>query len=266
VTIAHEVHGSGPAVLLLHEGVADRRMWRHQIPVLEPDHIVVAPDLRGFGKTPHASGSFSHVEDVRELLDELAIERATVVGGSLGGRVALELALTHPHRVARLVLCPPALPDWEWSEVVRRTWRDEMEAYEAGDLDRATELNVELWVDGPSRGPDAVDPEVRNLVRTMQRHALELPEPDPAPGPEPELDPPASERLGEVRVPTLLVVGDEDAEDFDRIADRLAAEIRGAHKVVIQGAAHVVPLEKPEDFNRVLLEFLDEAPTYTSTS
>jgi len=263
VTIGHEVRGSGPAVLLVHEGVADRRMWRHQIPALEPDHTVVAVDLRGFGETPQASGAFSHVEDLREVLDERGIERAAVVGGSLGGRVALELALVHPECVSLLVLCPPALPDWEWSPVVRAAWQAENEAYEAGDLDRATEVNVELWVDGPNRGPGAVDAGVRDLVRTMQRHAFELPEPDPPPGPEAKLDPPAAQRLGEIRVPTLVVVGDEDVADFRAIAELVGTQIAGARVVVIEGAAHVAPLERPADFNRVLLEFLaadDEAP------
>ena len=261
MTIAHTVTGSGPSVLLLHEGVADRRMWRHQVEALPDEWTVVAPDLRGFGETPQVSGPFSHVEDVRELLDELAIGSSAVVGGSFGGRVALEFALTHPDRVTALVLCPPALRGWDWSETVREAWRAEEEAYEAGDLDRATEINVDLWVDGPNRGPEAVDPEVRELVRTMQRHAFELPWPDPEPE-EASLDPPAEARLGELRMPTLVVVGDADVEDFDRIADLVAAGVPGARKVVIEDAAHVLALEKPAEFNRVLVEFLHDS--YTS--
>ena len=261
MTIAYEVHGDGPAVLLVHEGVADRRMWRGQVPVLARDHCVVAVDLRGFGETPNASGPFSHADDLREVLDEVGIERATVVGGSLGAKVALQFASTHPGRVERLVLCPPVLPGWEWSERVRRGWQEEEEAYDAGDLDRATEVNVELWVDGPGRGPDAVDAEVRDLVRTMQRHAFELPEPDPPP--EPASDPDV--RLADVRAPTLVLVGDEDVEDFLAMADIVAAGIPGARKVVVEGAAHVVALEKPEEFNRALLDFLSDPAAYTST-
>ena len=264
MTIAHEVTGSGPAVVLLHEGVADRRMWRHQVDALRDRWTVVAPDLRGFGETPHASGPFSHVEDVRELLDELAIPSAVVVGGSFGGRVALELALAHPERVAALVLCPPALPGWDWSQAVLEGWRAEEEAYEAGDLDRAAEINVELWVDGPSRGPDAVDSEVRDLVRTMQRHAYDLAEPNPPPQ-DAKLDPAAAQRLGEIGVPTLVVVGDADVEDFAQIATIVAAGIPGARHLVIEDAAHVVALEKPAEFNRGLLEFLEASAAYTST-
>lgn len=256
MTIAYETHGAGPAVLLVHEGVADRRMWRGQVPVLARDHRVVAVDLRGFGDTPLSSGPFSHVEDLREVLDELGIERAAVVGGSFGAKVALGFAVTYPERVERLVLCPPVLPGREWSERVRRGWQEEEEAYEAGDLDRAAEVNVELWVDGPNRGPDEVDPEVRDLARTMQRRAYELPEPDPPPEPAPDPD----VRLADVSMPTLVVVGDEDVEDFLAMADAAAAGIPGAQKVVVEGAAHVIALEKPQEFNAALLAFLAATP------
>jgi len=256
MTIAYETHGDGPVVLLVHEGVADRRMWRGQAPVLARHHRVVAVDLRGFGETPNASGPFSNVDDLREVLDELGIERATVVGGSHGAKVALGFAVAHPERVERLVLCPPVLPGWEWSERVRRGWQEEEEAYEAGDLDRAAEVNVELWVDGPNRGPDEVDPEVRDLVRAMQRHAFELPEPDPSPEPAPD----PAVRLADVHVPTLVVVGDQDVEDFLDMADEAAAGIPGARKVVIECAAHVIALEKPEEFNAALLAFLAGHP------
>jgi pimeloyl-ACP methyl ester carboxylesterase len=231
-------------------------MWRGQAPVLARHHRVVAVDLRGFGETPNASGPFSNVDDLREVLDELGIERATVVGGSHGAKVALGFAVAHPERVERLVLCPPVLPGWEWSERVRRGWQEEEEAYEAGDHDRAAAVNVELWVDGPNRGPDEVDPEVRDLVRAMQRHAFELPEPDPSPEPAPD----PAVRLADVHVPTLVVVGDQDVEDFLDMADEAAAGIPGARKVVIEGAAHVIALEKPQEFNAALLAFLAGHP------
>jgi 3-oxoadipate enol-lactonase len=251
----YEVSGSGPPVVLLHEGIADSRMWLRQLPVLEPEFTVVRIDQRGFGRSLLPSGPFSPVEDVVSVLDELGLERADVVGASFGGRVALELAGAHPERVERLVLVAPGLGDHDWSEEVSRFNRDEEEAYEAGDLDRATDLNVRLWVDGPRRGPDAVSAEVRELVRTMQREAFEQPEPDPPPEPA-WPDPPVHGRLGELRLPTLVVVGDEDVPDMLAIAERLATEIPGARKVVLQDAAHMLPLERPQEFNRSLLDFL----------
>ena len=249
------VSGSGPPVVLLHEGIADSRMWLHQLPVLEPEFTVVRIDLRGFGRSPHASGRFSPVDDVVSVLDELGLERATVVGASFGGRVALELAGARPERVERLVLVAPGLGGHDWSEEVTRVWTQEEEAFEAGDLDRATDVNVRLWVDGPRRGPDAVPAEVREFVRTMQREAFELPEPDPPPE-SVWPDPPVHARLGELRMPTLVVVGDEDVPDMLAIADRLAAEIPGARKVVLADTAHMLPLERPDELNRILLDFL----------
>jgi 3-oxoadipate enol-lactonase len=251
----HEVSGSGPPLVLLHEGIADSRMWVHQLPVLEPEFTVVRIDQRGFGRSPLPAGRFSRVDDVVSVLDELGLERATVVGASLGGRVALELAAAHPERVERLVAVAPGLGDHDWSEEVKRSWEAEEEAYEAGDLDRATDLNVRLWVDGPRRGPDAVPAEVREFVRTMLREAFELPEPDPLPEsawPEPSV----GGRLGELRMPTLVVVGDEDVPDMLEIADRLEREIPGARKVVLRDTAHMLPLERPQEFNRILLDFL----------
>jgi 3-oxoadipate enol-lactonase len=251
----HEVSGSGSPLVLLHEGIADSRMWRHQLPVLEPEFTVVRIDQRGFGRSPLPTGRFSRVEDVVSVLDELGLERATVLGASLGGRVALELAGAHPDRVERLVLVAPGLGGHDWSEEVMRVFEEEEEALEAGDLDRATELNVRLWVDGPRRGPDAVPADARDLVATMQREAFELPEPDPLPEsvwPEPAVD----GRLGELAMPTLVVVGDEDVPDMLEIADRLAAEIPGARKVVLGDTAHMSPLERPQELNRVLLDFL----------
>jgi 3-oxoadipate enol-lactonase len=251
----YEVSGSGPPVVLLHEGIADSRMWVHQLPALEPEFTVVRIDQRGFGRSPLPPGRLSRVEDVVSVLDELGLERAAVVGASFGGRVALELAGAHPERVERLVLVAPGLGGHDWSEEVRRFNDEEEAAYEAGDLDRATDLNVRLWVDGPRRGPDAVPSEVREQVRTMQREAFELPEPDPLPEsvwPEPPVD----GRLGELATPTLVVVGDEDVPDMLEIAGRLAAEIPGARKAIFPDTAHMLPLERPEEFNRILLDFL----------
>ncbi|QZY30070.1 alpha/beta fold hydrolase [Nocardioides coralli] len=105
--LAHDDLGAGPPVLLLHSGVTDRRMWADVAPALADDYRVVAPDLRGFGDSPLPGEHFTDVADLVVLLDNLAIDRVAVVGSSLGGRVALELATAHPERVSALVLCVP---------------------------------------------------------------------------------------------------------------------------------------------------------------
>jgi pimeloyl-ACP methyl ester carboxylesterase len=258
--LAHDVDGEGPAVLLVHEGIADRRMWEPQVGAfVDAGHTVVRCDLRGFGDSELVPGPFSNVGDLHELLGSLGIERAALVGGSYGARVALEYTLTHPEAVDALVLMGPGLRDVDWSDEVEEFGRKEDELVEAGDIEAAVELNVRMWVDGPARTPSQVDPAVRERVREMQRRAFEVGLAVPDAGPDEPFDPPASARLGELRCPVLIVVGDLDQPDILRVADQLATGIPGARKEVIPGTAHVPSMEKPEEFNRLVLDFLQAA-------
>jgi 3-oxoadipate enol-lactonase len=139
---------------------------------------------------------------------------------------------------------------------VRQFGAEEEALLERGDLTAATELNLRMWVDGPRRISDQVNPAVRERVREMQYHAFTIPEPEGIE--ERPLIPPAIGRLAEVRARTLIVVGDYDVEEKLTVADRLAAEISGARKVIVPGAAHMVTMEQPEVFNRIALDFLSE--------
>jgi pimeloyl-ACP methyl ester carboxylesterase len=243
-------------VLLIHAGIADSRMWRSQVDVLEVVGFrVVAPDLRGYGERPLEAGAFSHVRDVESLLDR----PVAVVGNSLGGRVALELALHRPDLVERLVLIAPGLPGWDWSAATRAGWDEEEAAFDRGDLDAAAEATLRLWVDGPRRSPEDVAADVRAAVRTMvlrsyelQRNAEDAHE-ETLPGGS------VSDRLPEIRCPTLVLVGDEDVSDMRAIAAHLVDSIRDARLVTIRAAGHLPSLERPEETNAELLAFLDAA-------
>lgn len=255
--LAHDVEGDGRAVLLIHEGIADRRMWEPQMgPFVAAGLRVIRCDLRGFGDTPEAAVPFSHVEDVAELLDHLGIERIALVAGSLGARVALEYTLTHPQQVDALVLMGPGMRGLQPKPELERAWEEEEALVEAGDVDGAVEVNLRTWVDGPSRSPDEVDPEVRELVRKMQRRAFDVQLAVQDPGAEAPFDPPATARLGEVTCPTLIVVGDLDQPSILAVADELAAGIHRARKEVIAGSAHIPSLERADEFNRLVLDFL----------
>lgn len=262
--LSYAIAGSGPAVVLVHAGICDMRMWDPQVePLLAAGRRVVRYDLRGYGSSTLPPGRFSHVGDLRGLLDVLEIQSAAVVGVSVGGRISLELALVHPELVEALVLVGPGLREWEWSDAVRRFGEEEEALVDRGEVDAAVELNLRMWVDGPERAPSEVDPEVRERVRQMQRRAFEIDlaafEQEPHPGPEDPLEPPASARLAEVSAPTLVLVGEKDQPDILRIADVLTDGIPGARKVEIPDTAHVPSMEKPDEFNRLLLEFLNES-------
>ena len=253
----HEVAGDGSPVLLIHEGICDSRVWAPQWSTFPQAHRTVRFDLRGFGSTPFPAEPYSHARDVLDLLDALELGAAAVVGCSLGGRVALEVTLARPDLVDRLVLVAAGLPDHAWSETVRSYGKEEDAALERGDLDAAVEANLRMWVDGPRRRPHEVDPDVRRVVGEMQRRAFELQLPVWEKAEEQLLVPDVGSRLAELRVPTLVLVGGEDVSDMHEISARLAAEIPGARKEEIAGAAHVPSLERPEEFDRLVLGFLD---------
>jgi 3-oxoadipate enol-lactonase len=251
-----EQAGSGSPVVLIHEGIADSRMWEPQWRPYSERFRVVRFDLRGFGQSPPAVGTFSLSGDVVQLLDELDLGPATLVGVSLGGAVAMETTIARPDLVSRLVVVAPGLRGFEMSDETKAGWDDEEAALERGDVDEAVEVNMRMWVDGPSRSPDEVDGEVRRKVAEMQRRAIEIyleaaEEGEPRP-----LVEDWGDRLAEITVPTLVLVGDLDRPEMLQIAERLEAEIPNARRETITGVAHVPSMERPDEFDRLVLEFL----------
>jgi pimeloyl-ACP methyl ester carboxylesterase len=225
-------------VILLHSALGDSRLWKRQVPALEREHHVLAPDLPGWGDNPMPAEPYSFVDFVAELLP------GVLVGNSFGGAIALRTALAHQDRVERLVLVGSGLPAWDWTEEMRTHFAAEEEVFEAGDLDGAAELNMEFWV----------KPEHRDEVRPQQRRALEL----QSAHEEPELLWPELPPLSSLELPTLVVVGADDHADFQAIAQHLAEQIQDAELVVVPGAGHLVGVDQPEELNALLLEFLSE--------
>jgi len=259
--IAYDDSGAPPAdpagvpIVLIHAGIADRSMWDDQVAAFSPAHRVVRLDQRGFGGSDSPPDPFAPGEDIRAILDHLGIERAVVVGISMGGDAALDLTLTHPERVAGLVLCSTLAAKREdpGPELVA-IWESADAAYEAGDLDAAVEIETAGWVDGIDRPPGTLDPAARAQAVAMIRKTWERA--DDQPGERLPLDPPRQDRLGEVVAPTLVLRGDLDLPDVAASTDLLVAGIRGASFALIPNAAHLPPLEQPAAFNAALLAWL----------
>jgi 3-oxoadipate enol-lactonase len=256
VELYAEVAGEGPELVLLHEGICDSRMWDPQWDMYARSHRVLRFDFRGFGRTPLEPGPYASGRDVIELLDRHGFERAALVGVSLGGRVSLEVAVAQPERVSALVLVGAGLPGHDWSDEMKSIWEKEEAAFRAGDLDDAVEVVLRAWVDGPRRRPEDVDPEVRARVGEMQRRAFEL-QRDVEEDEEKLLVEDLPGRLGEITAPTLVLAGEEDQPDIQAIADRLAREIPGARQTTIANTAHVPSMERPQEFDRLVLGFLE---------
>jgi len=233
-------------------------MWVPQWETFTRSHRVMRYDQRGFGRSPlEPGGPYSGGRDLVELMEGHGLESASLVGVSVGGRIALEVAVARPELVDALVLVGSGLPGYEWSEEMNAADAEEEAALARGDLDAAVDVTLRTWVDGPKRSPEEVDPSVRAQVAEMQRRAYELQLPVEGLAEDEPLVVDLTERLGEITAPTLVVVGDEDLPDIHRIADRLEREIPGARRVRIADTAHVPSLERPREFDELVLGFLE---------
>jgi pimeloyl-ACP methyl ester carboxylesterase len=252
----YDLRGAGQSLVLIHAGIAHLDMWDDQMDALARHYQVIRYDIRGEGQSASVPGVYTDHEDLRGLLASLGLERAILVGASNGGRIALDFALAYPGMVQALVLVASAIAGYEYQHVDEATEQLDAAietAMEQGNIPLAAELEIQLWVDGPRRTPDQVDPQVRSKALAMNLHNLSLPSRQ---GEKQQPEPPMIDRLEEIDVPTLVVIGDQDIPDMLAMADLLAGRIAGAKKVVIPGTGHLPSMEKPEQFNQIVLEFL----------
>jgi 3-oxoadipate enol-lactonase len=244
MTIAYEVSGDGPDVLMLHSTICDRRMWEPQVPALtEAGFRVTRADLRGFGESPLPGTPWNDADDVAELFGDGPV---ALVGSSGGGYVALELAARFPERISGLVLLCGGFAGWPKSPERLAYAAREDALIAAGDLDGAVELNIATWC-GPETSPEAKD-----AVRAMQRRVFEL---QPPGDPEPEqieID----WAVATITAPTVLVSGGHDLPDFRQIAEHLAGALPRARHVPLDWAGHFPNLERPAVINSLLIEIL----------
>lgn len=251
-----ESAGDGPPVVLIHPGLWDSRTWDEQFDSFAIGHRVVRYDVRGYGRSsrPIPGRPYSHVRDLEAVLDALALDRVALVGCSMGGHIALDSTLVLPDRVGALVLASPgicgveSLPEedlwWETSDRAVET------AIAAGDLEEARRLQLEIWA--PLGTDDDAGRRIRDIALD-NHHELTMDES----GAE-DIDPPAAERLHEIRVPTLVLPADHDPPDMVRVCRFLADGITDARMVQIPWTDHVVNMRQPAEFNRIVLDFLRE--------
>jgi 3-oxoadipate enol-lactonase len=249
-------HVSSPALLLIHAGIATLRMWDNIVPALAADHFVIRYDARGYGETTAAHEKFSDRADALDLLDHLGIARATVIGCSRGGRIAIDLAVEHPDRVAGLVTIgsgPSGFPDTELTDR-EDAMVDLLDgAFAAEDWALLHDLEVRLWSIGPTRDEADLDPafvaEAYALNRANTVHHAETPIPTP-------LEPPAYDRVVDIDVPTLVTVGDHDLSRALIQYEYLLTTIPNADGCRFPDSAHLPSVEQKDEFERVLLGWL----------
>jgi pimeloyl-ACP methyl ester carboxylesterase len=247
----YEEAGAGVPIVLVHGNTVDARMWDDQMKAFGRFGRVIRYDVRGFGRSSFPHEPFAHHEDLWALLRELDASPAHLVGLSMGASIAINLALTHSDSVRSLVLTPGGLGGYAWPETFRTGFSAFAQAAQAGDKAQAMALSLAF---APMR-PAAAIPALRARLEKMmseyswQHFSSEAPPVIP-------LQPPAAERLVEIAAPSLVVVGARDMDAMRAQGDFMAARIPGARVAVIPGAGHMVNMERPTDFNDVVLDFV----------
>lgn len=252
--IYYEVEGQGEPVVLIHAGIANLRMWDEQVPALTDTYRVIRYDTRGFGRTETEDVPFSNRADVAALLDHLGESSAHVVGISRAGSIALDFALESPDQVRSLVVANGGVSGYDAPGGDPSIWAQSEKWWEAKDWERLADWEADFWVNGEGQPPDRADRAIRDRVHEwiLTNYQAEKAEGQPQ-----VLDPPAAGRLSELRPQLLVIIGSVDEASTQAACRFLAESVPGARLEVFEGAAHMVNMEQPERFTRLLREFLE---------
>ena len=254
--IYYEADGSGEPVVLIHAGIANLRMWDGQVEALKDSYRVIRYDTRGFGRTETEAVPFSNRADIAALLDHLGEASAHLVGMSRAGSIALDFALEFPERVRTLTVAAGGVSGYESAEgSSEETFEEPEKLWEAKEWERLADWETDFWVEGPGQARGRVDPAIRAKVHDwiLTNYQAENEEGQPQ-----VLQPPANERIAQLRAPLLVMLGTLDEPGTTATMRYLASVVPGARLEEFE-TAHMINLEQPERFNQVLREHLERA-------
>ncbi len=256
----YEVAGEGPALVMIHAGIADSRQWNNEFTHFANNYRVVRYDMRGYGRSEPTEGEFSHMGDLTALLEHLQIRGPLLMMGcSMGGGLAMDYTLAHPLGVKALIMVDAGPTGLNLDVPTPPKFAEVEKAYNAGQLDQVAELETQIWFDGMGRGPQQVNQEMRQLVYEMNRQGLAH-DAKQLGKRLPDTPVPAVEGLDKLHTPVLVIVGAHDTPYMLAAADYMAEKIPAARKVIIEDAAHLPNMDQPGEFRRVVTAFLDSLP------
>jgi 3-oxoadipate enol-lactonase len=237
---AEDTGGDGVPVVLVHADWTDSEIWSGLVPLLRDRYRVIRYDLRGFGRSSRPDRPFTRLADLRALLDHFGIAEAILAGHSGGGGTALGLALHHPERVRALVLVAPGIHDYPWPADDPFSC-DAGRLLAAGDRDGLVQLGQRTWA------PAGVDSFVTAMMRGAVSSWSEI-------GDLEEADPPGFDRLGDIRIPAVMLLGDLEYPMVTEASRAIAARLGGCRTVLVPGADHLLPLRDPGQVAGVIAE------------
>jgi len=249
----YEKTGHGTPMVFLHDGLIHSEVWTHQIDHFKNHYTVVSYDRRGYGKSTTPTESYLNEDDMLAVFDSLGIDSAIVVGMSAGSRLAVDFALEHPERVTHLILSGPAPSGMPFTDHFFTRG-----GHRPADLRSDAVQYFNYWLD-----EDPWEIYKDNKETKAEAHRILAPYPNNANqsiftlAKQPRRT--AVGNLGEIRVPTLVVVGEYDHPDIHAAAGVIAVGVEGAERVVINDAGHRLPMEQPQALIDAMETFLSSA-------
>jgi 3-oxoadipate enol-lactonase len=256
--IYYEVEGSGPPLVLIHAGVAHLRMWDEQVAAWREQFRVIRYDTRGYGRTRTEDVPYSNMDDLGAVLDAVGVKQTHLLGLSRGGLIALDFTVNHPERVRSLTWVAGGVRGLEVPDDPRLVaiWPEVERLYKEQAWAALVELETQIWTDGVGQPASRVDPDVRQRMVTWNLESY-MAQQDA----EQVVTPPAiaAEHLADIKLPVLLIWGTLDESSVTEVGEYLAATVPGARRHVFEGVAHMVNLERPAEFNDLVLGFVRDA-------
>jgi pimeloyl-ACP methyl ester carboxylesterase len=253
----YETAGTGIPFVMIHAGVADSRQWNNEFAFFARNYQVIRYDMRGYGKSEPVDGKFNHMDDLVSVLNTLGLHKPVVIMGcSMGGGLAMDFALTHPSRVTTLIMVGSGPSGLQLDVPAPAKFAEAEKAFEGGDLDLVCEIETQIWFDGMGRTPEQVNQSMRKLLYEMNRQALAH-EVKQLGQRLPNTQTPAFDRLSELKIPVLVIVGAHDTPYILAAADYMIEKIPSAQKMKIEDAAHLPNMDQPDEFQTIVTNFLE---------
>lgn len=248
--IYYEEAGSGPTIILLHDGLLGAVSWDEVWDKLGAKYHVIRYDRRGYGRSEAAKTAFPPTEDLDKLLTDLKVQHAMIVGSSSGGALAIDFAITHPDMVDGLFLIGPVLHGMPYTDSFLERARRNGEPFEqSGDVKGA----IKNWSEDRFLIANGHDQARKKFYDALIANSQNL---KYDPQLEQKLSPPASQRLGEINAPTLVLAGESDIADVHAHCRAINVGIPNSQRVVIKDAGHLVQLEHPDEVAQRIMDFL----------
>jgi pimeloyl-ACP methyl ester carboxylesterase len=243
---------------MIHAGVADSRQWNNEFEYFAKGYQVIRYDMRGYGKSEPVEGEFSLMSDLETVLAALNInEPAIIMGCSMGGGLAMDFALTHPSQMKALIMVDSGPSGLELDVPTPEKFAEAEKAYEDRDWDLLAEVETQIWFDGADRTPEQVDQTLRKLAYEMNRNALDH-EAKGLGKRMPNTESPAFDRLTDLNVPVLVIVGAHDTPYILAASEYMIEKIPKVKKAVIKVGAHLPNMDQPDEFQKIVGSFLNE--------